>query len=198
LVRDNGKLLPLRPRPTERRLAEQRASAPHTLLVIVLRDHGRTDEGYVLEHQIRLRVPDAKIVYVDPLLPPRISDDLIPAAERARAVVVAVYQIPSAARAVKTAHGLKNSLTLPDASRTLLGKILARAGAKTAVLAMGNPYLAADFTSVQNYICAFSDATVSEISAVRALFGEIPIRGHLPVTIPNIGVRSAELATWSR
>jgi beta-N-acetylhexosaminidase len=54
---------------------------------------------------------------------------------------------------------------------------------------MGNPYVAEDFPAIQNYLCAFSNATVSEVSAVKALFGEIAIRGHLPVTIPNIAQR---------
>ena len=30
-----------------------------------------------------------------------------------------------------------------------------------------------------------------ELDAVKALFAEIPIRGHLPVTIPNIAARGA-------
>ena len=71
------------------------------------------------------------------------------------------------------------------------------AGEKTAVLAMGNPYVAADFPSVQNYLCTFSNATVSETSAVKALFGEIPIHGHLPVTIPNIAQRGAGIERQS-
>jgi beta-N-acetylhexosaminidase len=54
---------------------------------------------------------------------------------------------------------------------------------------MGNPYLAAYFPKIENYMCTFSNASVSEIAAVRALFGEIPIRGHLPVSIPNIAAR---------
>jgi beta-N-acetylhexosaminidase len=74
----------------------------------------------------------------------------------------------------------------------LLGEILARAAEKTAVLAMGNPYLAEDFPAIQNYICAYSNATVSEISAAKALFGEIPIRGHLPVNLPNAAVLRAD------
>jgi len=56
---------------------------------------------------------------------------------------------------------------------------------------MGNPYLAQDFATVQNYLCSFSNASVSEISAVKALFGEITIRGNLPVSIPNIAQRGA-------
>jgi beta-N-acetylhexosaminidase len=71
--------------------------------------------------------------------------------------------------------------------------MLNQAGAKTVVVAMGNPYLASDFPQVENYLCTFSNATVSEISAVKALFGEIPIHGHLPVSIPNIASRGAGL-----
>jgi beta-N-acetylhexosaminidase len=78
---------------------------------------------------------------------------------------------------------------LADATAMLLQKILDHAAQKTAVLAMGNPYVAQDFPATQNYICTFSNATVSEISAVKALFGEIAIRGRLPVSIPNVARR---------
>lgn len=59
------------------------------------------------------------------------------------------------------------------------------------VVAMGNPYLARDFPDVQNYLCTFSNAQVSELSAAKALFGEIEIHGHLPVTIPGIAQKGA-------
>jgi beta-N-acetylhexosaminidase len=59
------------------------------------------------------------------------------------------------------------------------------------VVAMGSPYIAQDIPAVQNYLCAFSNTSVSEIAAAKALFGEIPIDGHLPVTIPNIAARGA-------
>ena len=54
---------------------------------------------------------------------------------------------------------------------------------------MGNPYVVQDFPAIENYVCAFSNATVSETAAVKAIFGEIPISGHLPVTIPGIASR---------
>jgi beta-N-acetylhexosaminidase len=78
---------------------------------------------------------------------------------------------------------------MADATGTLLQQLLDRAAEKTTVVAMGNPYLAADFPKIQNYMCTFSNATVSEIAAVKALFGEISIRGHLPVSIPNVAQR---------
>ena len=73
----------------------------------------------------------------------------------------------------------------------MLQSILDHAAEKTAVLAMGNPYVAQDFPAIQNYLCTFSNASVSEPSAVKALFGEIAIHGHLPVSIPNIAQRGA-------
>jgi len=71
--------------------------------------------------------------------------------------------------------------------------ILAHAGDRTAVVAMGSPYLASAFPEVQNYLCTYSIASVSEIAAAKALFGEISIHGHSPVTIPGIADRGAGL-----
>jgi beta-N-acetylhexosaminidase len=88
---------------------------------------------------------------------------------------------------------LKNTVALADATGTLLSRVLERAAGKTIVIAMGNPYVAADFPAVQNYLCTFSNATVSETSAVKALFGEISIQGRLPVSIPNVARRGAGL-----
>ncbi|MGC2194051.1 MAG: hypothetical protein WA628_05205, partial [Terriglobales bacterium] len=96
------------------------------------------------------------------------------------------------------ARGQRNSASLPDSTAKLLGRILARATQKTAVLAMGTPYLTEDFPTIQNYICTFSNATVSEVSAARALFGEIPISGHLPVHIQNASLSTVEKGRLAR
>ena len=195
LVRDNGKVLPLRDgRPDKRlRVVYQRAKAQPTLLVIILCDNVRAEDGRVLERQIRKRAPDARVVYVDPRVAAARSDEVLNAADRAQQVVVAVYVVPSAARTRTVARGQKNSASLPDSTAKLLSRILARATEKTVVLAMGTPYLTEDFPTIQNYICTFSNATVSEISAARALFGEIPIPGHLPVNISNASVPGARI-----
>ena len=189
LVRDNGNVLPLKNGRSDKRLrVVSQAKAKAGLLVIILCDNRRAEDGRVLEHQIRKRAPDARIIYVDPRVAAARSEEVLDAADRAQEVVVAVYVVPSAARTRTVARGQKNSASLPDSTARLLSMILARASGKTAVLAMGNPYLMEDFPKIQNYICAFSNATVSEISAVRALFGEIPIAGHLPVNISNVSV----------
>jgi beta-N-acetylhexosaminidase len=193
LVRDNGKLLPLKQMGTVNPgLPYQRVDeVQNRLVVVIFTDDVRTDAGRMLERQIRTRVPDANVIYVDPRIAAALSDDVMAAIDQAQTVVAAVYVIPTAGKATKAAAGLQNSVGLADATAMLLQKILDHAAPRTAVLAMGNPYVAQDFPATQNYICAFSNATVSEISAVKALFGEIAIRGRLPVSIPNVARRGA-------
>jgi beta-N-acetylhexosaminidase len=200
LVRDNGKLLPLKEGRLDKSLpvAYQPVKRRPALLVIILCDSVRADDGRVLEREIRKRAPDARVVYVDPRIAAARSDAVLWALDQAQQVVVAVYVVPSAARMRTVARGQKNSASLPDSTAKLLATILDRATEKTAVLAMGTPYLTEDFPTIQNYICTFSNATVSEISAARALFGEIPSPGHLPVTISNASVPSAKIGPSGR
>jgi beta-N-acetylhexosaminidase len=200
LVRDNRRLLPLKDVRPDKSLPVlyQPTKLRLPLLLIILCDSVRADDGRVLEREIRKRAPDARVVYVDPRVAAARSDAVLWGVDRAQQVVVAVYVVPSAARMRTVARGQKNSASLPDSTAKLLGEILARATEKTAVLAMGTPYLTEDFPAIENYICTFSNATVSEISAVRALFGEIPSPGHLPVNISNISVPAAKIGQSSR
>ena len=198
LVRNNGKVLPLKQSGTvESNLPYQRVQEIHNRLVaVIFSDDVRTEAGRELERQLKLRVPDANVVYVDPQIAVAMSDLTLSAVREAQAVIAAVYSVPTAGRALAGANGPVNSVALPGPSAGVMQAILDEAGEKTVVLAMGNPYLAKDFPQVQNYICTFSNATISEIAAVKALFGEIPTRGHLPVSIPDIAPRgtSSQLA----
>ena len=191
LVRDNGKVLPLK------RVGTVSSGLPYQfveevrnrVVAVIFSEDVRSDSGRVLARQLRERVPDANIVYVDPRTAAAMSEEVLKAVANAQVVIAPVYVIPTAGRAIAGPTGPTNSVAMADATGNLLQGILAHAAEKTVVLAMGNPYLASDFRNVQNYICTFSNATVSEASAVQALFGEIPIHGHLPVTIPGIAQR---------
>ena len=191
LVRDNGKLLPLKSSGTAapglpyQGVDEVR---DHTV-AIIFSDDMRTEAGRALERQIRAEVRDANVIYVDPRVAAAIGDSVLKSVDNAGSVIAAVYEVPVPGKVMNGANGVTNSVGLSEASGALLEKVLERAAEKTAVLAMGNPYLLQDFPTVQNYLCTFSNATVSEVGAVKALFGEIRIRGRLPVSIPNIAQR---------
>jgi beta-N-acetylhexosaminidase len=121
------------------------------------------------------------------------SAQVLSAVDEAQAVVAAVYISPSGGKRVMTKGQLTASVGLADSAGTLLQQILTRAPDKTFVVSLGSPYFVSDFPDTQNYLCTFSNTSVSETSAVRALFGEIPIHGRLPVSIPSIAPRGAGL-----
>jgi beta-N-acetylhexosaminidase len=188
VVRDNGKVLPLKSKGTiQGGLPYMTKEETHNQIVAVLfSDDMRTESGRAFGREFRARIPDARVIYVDSRVAAGMSDDVLKAVDEAQTVVAAVYVIPTAGK-------MGNSVDMADASGKLLQQLLDHAAQKTAVVAMGNPYLASDFPKIENYMCTFSNATVSEVSAVKALFGEIAIRGHLPVTIPNVAQRGAGL-----
>jgi beta-N-acetylhexosaminidase len=188
LVRDNGKVLPLKSKGTTK------AGLPYTtreethnnVVAVLFSDDVRTDSGRAFGREFRTRIPDARVFYVDPRMAAGMSDEVLKAVDEAQTVVAAVYVIPTAGK-------VGNSMAMSDATGTLLQQLLDHGAEKTAIVAVGNPYLASDFPKIENYMCTFSNASVSEVGAVKALFGEIPIRGHLPVTIPNVAQRGAGL-----
>jgi len=193
MVRDNGKLLPLKIRGTAKTGLPYQSveEVRNRVVVVIFSDDVRTESGRMLEREIRSRAPDANVLYVDPRIAAGMTDSVLAAVDQAEAVIAPVYLIPTAGKAIKEQVGVKNSVALADSTGTLLQEILEHAAGKTVVLAMGNPYLAQDFLAIQNYLCAYSNATVSELSVVKALFGEIAIRGHLPVSIPNVAQRGS-------
>jgi beta-N-acetylhexosaminidase len=184
LVRDNGKFLPLKAVGTVKGgLPYMTTEETHNrVVVVVLSEDVRMDVGRMLGREVRNRVPDANVIYADSRIADAMTDPILKAVDEAQAVIVAVYATP-------TPGSTKNSVAVADASGALLGKLTEHAAAKMAVVAMGSPYVVSDFPGIQTYLCTFSNATVSELSAVKALFGEIPIHGHLPVSIPNVAQR---------
>jgi len=188
LVRDSGKVLPLKSKGTAKAALPymSREETHNQTLAVLFSDDVRTDSGRAFGREFRARIPDARVIYVDPRIAAGMTEEVLKAVDEAQTVVTAVYVIPTAGK-------IGNSMAMADATGALLQQMLDRAAGKMAVVAVGNPYLASDFPKVETYMCTFSNASVSEVAAVKALFGEIPIRGHLPVTIPNIAERGAGL-----
>ena len=67
-----------------------------------------------------------------------------------------------------------------------------------ALVALGNPYLLRNFPDVAAYATTYSTVPPSEVSTVKALFGEISVGGKLPVTIPNLAQYGDGLALPAR
>ncbi|HEU5453803.1 MAG TPA: glycoside hydrolase family 3 N-terminal domain-containing protein [Terriglobales bacterium] len=196
LVRDSGQALPLkRSAGTSggRNPYLQMEEHANRVVAVVFSDNVRLMSGRVFERELKARIPEAHVFFVDPSIAAGMTEQVMQAVSQAQTVVLPVYAVPVSGKAVKTASGLQNTVGLQEATGALLHRILQTAGAHAVVLAMGNPYIGADYPEMQNYVCTFSNTSVSELSAVRALFGEIAIRGRLPVTIPEVAQRGAGL-----
>lgn len=128
----------------------------------------------LLEELRARRVRSATLL--DPQLP---EAEFAAQAEKAAAcetVVLAAYV---------TASAYRGNVDLAGNYPGFVKKLLA-GGPPVVFLALGNPYLLRTYPNVAAYLAAFSTARVSEEAAVKAILGEAPITGRLPVTIPGL------------
>jgi beta-N-acetylhexosaminidase len=198
LVRDNHQVLPLKAaakgtNPVTNAYQSVAEVRNRTVVLIVV-DDSRSDSGRTLDHQVRMRIPDANVIYIDPRTAAGLTPPVMDAVQQADKVIAAVFASPVAGRVVRDKSGaVTDAVALQESIAALLQNVLRVAAAKTAVMAMGSPYIASQLPEIQTYVCTYSNAQVSEMSAVKAMFGEIPMPGRLPVTIPNIAARGTGL-----
>ena len=70
-------------------------------------------------------------------------------------------------------------------SHARLLKALAASGRPVILISFGSPYLLRQVPEVPVYLCAYGAPESSQRAAIGALFGEYPVGGKLPVTIPG-------------
>jgi beta-glucosidase-like glycosyl hydrolase/CubicO group peptidase (beta-lactamase class C family) len=83
----------------------------------------------------------------------------------------------------------KGNVDVPPEQVTV-ARELYKAGKPVIAAAFGSPYLIEGFPEAETWIAAFGISDVAQISMARALFGEIPVRGKLPVTIPGVNMKA--------
>jgi beta-N-acetylhexosaminidase len=195
LVRDNGQALPFpsaqtkMPETSSEGTAYRASGTRWPTVAVVITDDVRSDYGRVFELELRHRARNEKIYFVDAAIAASLTPEILDSVKQAQKVVVAAYVAPTAAKQTIVNGQLTNTVGLADATGNLMQQVLQAAGDKTAVIAMGNPYLALNFPGVTTYICTYSNAPTSERSAVKLLFGEMQVKGKLPVSLPGIADR---------
>jgi len=83
----------------------------------------------------------------------------------------------------------KGNVDVPPEQAALAEQIY-KTGKPVITVGLGSPYLIENFPKAETWLAAFGISDVAQISAARALFGQIPVRGHLPVTIPGVGLKA--------
>ena len=83
----------------------------------------------------------------------------------------------------------KGNVDVP-AEQAALAEQVYKSGKPVVTLAFGSPYLIERFPQAETWLGAFGISDVAQISMARALFGEFPVRGRLPVTIPGVPLKA--------
>jgi beta-N-acetylhexosaminidase len=83
----------------------------------------------------------------------------------------------------------KGNVDVPAEQATFAEKLL-KNGKPVITVGLGSPYLIERFPQAETWLAAFGISDVAQISIARALFGQIPIRGHLPVTVPGLDLKA--------
>ncbi len=83
----------------------------------------------------------------------------------------------------------KGNVDVPAEQQAVADQIY-KSGKPVITLGFGSPYLIESFPQANTWLAAFGISDVAQISIARALFGQIPIKGHVPVTIPGLQMKA--------
>jgi beta-N-acetylhexosaminidase len=162
LVKDDKHLFPL--------------SDPGSACVVVLTEGQFSSRGRALLTEVTRRSSNVKTFAANPAMPDTELAAIGAAVSSCKQVYIAAFVTVAAYRgSVALEGGLSGFVTG-----------LIKSSAPVALISLGSPYLLRNFPDVSAYAATFSTSSTSEIAAARAILGEIPIQGKLPVSIPGL------------
>ena len=136
--------------------------------VLLLAERKGNSNGQAFLDEMALRAPNMPTLLVDPQMP----DVQAPAG--CQTVVINAY-------AQLGGYGNDNAALLGQ--YPVIGNDLVKAGKQLILIGLCNPYLIRAFPDVTTYFITYSPAPTSEVAAVRALFGTVPMTGRKVVTV---------------
>ena len=135
--------------------------------------------GEDLEREIRARVDSLAALRADTRFVK--ADNLkLPAADTYDVAILALFVRVS---------DRKGNVDVP-AEQAVLAERIYKSGKPVITVGLGSPYLIEHFPQAETWLGAFGISDVAQISVARAIFGQIPVRGHLPVTIPGVDMKA--------
>jgi beta-N-acetylhexosaminidase len=144
-------------------------------LSIVYTDDADPLAGRAFQATLRQRLPRLSTAFLDDQSGQEQLDSLRAAAGRADIVFIAAF--------VRVLAGKGQIAVAPRIASFIDDVARAR---PTIVTSFGNPYILAQFPDVGTYVLAWGPEEVVQRAAARALTGQAPITGRLPIPIPPL------------
>jgi beta-glucosidase-like glycosyl hydrolase/uncharacterized lipoprotein YddW (UPF0748 family) len=161
LVRDRDGLLPIRPDDDLR------------VLVVIYADDPDPLAGRAFRRALEARFPLLDSAIIDGTARADDLRTLLAAADTVDLVVFAPFVRVLA---------WKGDVAIAEPVTEFVRRLAARR--PTAVVAFGNPYVLTEFPGIGTYVLAWGPENALQRAAARALVGEIPVTGRLPIAIP--------------
>ncbi|NOX37772.1 MAG: serine hydrolase [Calditrichaeota bacterium] len=165
LLRDEPGIIPLK------------ADRLDSVLVVTITDR---EWGYIyqrnLEREVQRRIPVVRSALIDTRTSQEELRRILAKADSAQVIIAGIFV---------TWGSYKGSVTLPDTTVSLINELF-RIDKPIAVVSFGSPYIIRQIPDVPTYLCAYHSGELAIRAGVRAIFGEIPVRGKLPVSIPGL------------
>ncbi|HSP32838.1 MAG TPA: glycoside hydrolase family 3 N-terminal domain-containing protein [Thermoanaerobaculia bacterium] len=168
LVRDEQHVLPLKPSPDVR-----------VVQINILDSHNGWREGAVgrvLTAELPKRFPKSVTIQIDPESTSAELDMARKMAQLADVLLVNGY--------VRVA-AFKGSIDLASSELSLLNDLIAMKK-PLVYTAFGSPYVLLHIAQLPSYVVTYDITPAAEMAAIRAITGEIPFKGHLPVNLPGM------------
>ncbi len=144
--------------------------------LVVMSEGDFSMRGQELVRDLKAKAPAMAFYVTHSTMPDSLLSDFATDVSHCKQVYVASFITVGANRGnVSLEGGLSGFL-----------KTLIAGPAPVALISFGSPYLLRDFPEVPSYAATFSVAVTSEVAAAKAILGEIPITGKLPVSIPPV------------
>jgi beta-N-acetylhexosaminidase len=144
--------------------------------LVVISEGEFSQRGQTLTSELRRHTPELRSYVANPgTAAPLLTAIAIDTAS-CKEIYVAAFVTVAAYRGSVALQGGLNSFM----------NTLVHGPVPVALISLGNPYLLRDFPDVASYASTFSTSTTSELAAAKAISGEIPITGKMPVSIPGL------------
>lgn len=168
LLREEPRVLPIRP---EKRVAH-----------LFVNDGSQASVTDDLSGELKARLSNPPAVFhLDPRSREQDAEAILEVAGRADLVILSF--------SVRFQSG-RGKIAIPELARKTAERIL-ESGVPTVGIAFGTPYLLRELPQLRTYLVAYGAQKDMQAAAARALFGEAPIGGRLPVTIPGFATRGS-------
>jgi beta-N-acetylhexosaminidase len=164
LVKNDGSVIPLS--------AENQKIAVFSLSS----DPGGYFDGRSFVREVEERCPDFFHFYADAYTGDEFLQEGMQEAREADVIVFALFS---------SLRAWKDSVDL-DLRHIELVRSAAASDTPVIVISFGSPYFLKHFPEVNSYLCAYRWSAQAQKAAAKALFGEIAVKGRLPVSLPGL------------